>query len=977
MRRTIVTLPTLLLLFLLESLLNGAYLRAQGRVGPMRPSMPSPTAATFGKFGDIPVSMYTGTPEIGVPLFTVKGKTLQLPIALSYHASGIKVDEIGGWVGMGWTLDAGGVITRTVRGLVDEQNYGYYREGHTFYDNTHWPTPPREIFINLAQGVLDGEPDQFFFNFAGMSGEFVAGPTSTDPNHKEYATIPYRNWRIEPTLGGPGFASWVITTEDGTRYTFAAAETSRDWWWIAGGDMGVNQPDYYSSWYLTKIKAISGDSIVFSYASYNVEHYRGLRREAYDDTYGSCPGLPPFGLPFDAQSQSYLTEQQLVSITTTGQTITFGTDTRTDAISPHEIFWLSRGVDQPQEPRLLRITITNTADGAIIRRFSFAYDYSIGNRLTLLNVFEEDPAGNQLPPYSFTYSGPALPPRATWYYQYYNGAVKFPIDHWGYYNGKNNDTPIPPGWSPAILPFNHKYFPGADRKPDGTFMQAGTLTKITYPTGGFNEFTYEPNDYSTVVDGSPLFDETPPQNAQHITNHDGFHTNPFTIVVPTGDEAKVKVMISFPPWTGPACYDGDPLLQWCPWAEISQQGSQTYIQRWFAHPDGKVKRVNGPGAGEFLLDHSDSLWLSPGDYTVGASDGGNPVTISITASWVNRVGVTKKIAGGLRILRIKTDDGMGHVSIRKFQYLLGDEVRSSGIIGSEPHSDYAYSGTNANGTPCAFYSRASASKIPLGGGPNVNYSDVTELHGESGEDGRTRHTFTAGGDVAPPGTFPYLRRTSNEWKRGQEESLAEYDASVRYQRIALRFYEFPEPAQTTRKFRGVALATLAGVSECGDLDGDGLPDYCIPDATYSAFVVVSGQKLPTSELRYSYDTLGNASISTSTRYTYGNPNHGQLTETAETNSDGVQRITRLKYPADYTMDQAPTPGSEADALSKMADGSATGAHMPGVVIERTVSVKNGTSDKIAEADLTTFKEFLAGQFLPYKHYVLNSPSPIP
>ena len=52
--------------------------------------------------------------------------------------------------------------------------------------------------------------------------------------------------------------------------------------------------------------------------------------------------------------------------------------------------------------------------------------------------------------------------------------------------------------------------------------------------------------------GSTLFDETPPQNAQYITNHDGFHTNPFTIVVPTGDEAKVKVMISFPPWTAPS-----------------------------------------------------------------------------------------------------------------------------------------------------------------------------------------------------------------------------------------------------------------------------------------------------------------------------------------------------------------------------------------------------------------------------------------
>src|SRR5437773_2760842 len=353
MRRTIVTLPTLLLLFLLELLFNGAYLRAQGRVGPMRPSMPSPTAASFGRFGDIPVSLYTGTPEIRIPLFTAKGKTLQLPIALSYHASGIKVDDIGGWVGMGWNLDAGGVITRTARGLVDEQNYGYWREGYTFYNDANWSNIPWSMFVNLAQGVLDGEPDQFFFNFAGMSGEFVAGPTTTDPNYKRYATIPYRNWRIEPTLDGQGFASWVITTEDGTRYTFAAGETSRDWWWVAGGSIGVDQADYYSSWYLTKIRTVGGDSILFNYGIYNAEHYRGLRREVYDDGTGSCPGLLPYQMPFDAQNQSYLTERVLSSITTTTQTITFTNSMRSDALSPHEVRWFY-GVDQPQEKKLDR-----------------------------------------------------------------------------------------------------------------------------------------------------------------------------------------------------------------------------------------------------------------------------------------------------------------------------------------------------------------------------------------------------------------------------------------------------------------------------------------------------------------------------------------------------------------------------------------------------------------------------------------------
>jgi len=61
----------------------------------------------------------------------------------------------------------------------------------------------------------------------------------------------------------------------------------------------------------------------------------------------------------------------------------------------------------------------------------------------------------------------------------------------------------------------------------------------------------------------------------------------------------------------------------------------------------------------------------------------------------------------------------------------------------------------------------------------------------------------------------------------------------------------------------------------------------------------------------------------------------------------------------------------------MQNVSPSGAHMPGVVIERSVSVKSGASDRVVQAEITTFKEFATGQFLPYKRYVLNSPSPLP
>ncbi len=76
----------------------------------------SPTAASLGKYADIPVNSHTGIPDITIPIYTITEGALKLPISLRYFAGGHKVEEAASWVGAGWSLDAGGVITRTVRG---------------------------------------------------------------------------------------------------------------------------------------------------------------------------------------------------------------------------------------------------------------------------------------------------------------------------------------------------------------------------------------------------------------------------------------------------------------------------------------------------------------------------------------------------------------------------------------------------------------------------------------------------------------------------------------------------------------------------------------------------------------------------------------------------------------------------------------------------------------------------------------------
>ena len=74
----------------------------------------------MNKFIEVPVSQYTGIPNISVPIYNIKMQQLSLPISLSYHAGGLKVEQEASWVGAGWSLNAGGNINRTVRGPPDE-----------------------------------------------------------------------------------------------------------------------------------------------------------------------------------------------------------------------------------------------------------------------------------------------------------------------------------------------------------------------------------------------------------------------------------------------------------------------------------------------------------------------------------------------------------------------------------------------------------------------------------------------------------------------------------------------------------------------------------------------------------------------------------------------------------------------------------------------------------------------------------------
>ena len=168
-------------LIIIISLQNAA------QVTPRALTMLSPTAAQLSEFGEVPVSPFTGVPQIEIPIYTINEGPHEFPLKLSYHSGGVRPDQYPGWTGVGWSLMAGGCISRVVQGMPDEydnslQNYisesGYYYR-HNTLNTPNWNNA-QYIADNLLENTTDfydTEPDVFSFNFLDYHGKFFLSDT--------------------------------------------------------------------------------------------------------------------------------------------------------------------------------------------------------------------------------------------------------------------------------------------------------------------------------------------------------------------------------------------------------------------------------------------------------------------------------------------------------------------------------------------------------------------------------------------------------------------------------------------------------------------------------------------------------------------------------------------------------------------------------------------------------------------------------
>ncbi len=453
---------------------------------------PSADAANLGVYGQYPVSYYRGLPQISIPLYQAKQGAISLDFNISYYASGIKVDQSSGFVGLGWVLNAGGVIVRNQGGNFDERNQtGYIKQGSssTFsFNPVVWNQLTSQYSLNTDvywddykdwRTGLDTEPDEFVFNFNGVTGKFVFdqnGQAITDSKLKINYTI------VQPgeQAAGQRIERWEIIAENGVRYLFEQVE--RPWSISAGYGWRSPQGAITSTptaWYLTKIISPDDQTIVEFLYVIETENLNEYVTE-YTDTRSGYQNVVT-----DVHSPVV----NLSEVKAPNFNIVLNTENTGDATSRR---------------RLTNFRIQRK-DGSEIKTLTFKYQayteyYELesggqgiaGNRYQLSSLEESTNAGAlKGKSHKFEYD----PTRLPWRWPVPN-VQRCGIDHWGYYNGEKPQfkSRIPLDQVGGPIPYNGIL----DRSANPTYSQAGVLKKIIYPTGGYTTFEYENNDYSYV-----------------------------------------------------------------------------------------------------------------------------------------------------------------------------------------------------------------------------------------------------------------------------------------------------------------------------------------------------------------------------------------------------------------------------------------------------------------------------------------------
>lgn len=511
---------------------------------------PPPNVASFIKIADVPVSTYNGTTQVAIPVYTIESGDLKVPVSLSYSSTGMKVTEEASWVGLGWNLNAGGVIHQNIVGNPDQLSITGSGNSSAAPLPLNVPAPSPNQSMNYTNSVQHGcayvdstgqekyftfdligangagaymannEYDIFLYNFGGYSGKFII------PSYPNEDPVPLDRNNIKFKYNGHTFNA---TTPDGTQYVFALIGKTT----TPESSCFVNSPGPVSisySYYLTKIVSPNGNVAEFVYKKYLSKTLAALSQSYSENQIGGSGFYPAsqgfyrdFVFSFGSSSSSR-SENSTYSVSTIENLMLDSIKTKTTIIK----FNTSPRDDVDQGVKLDNISVYQIGKSSPIKGLEFNYSYFIGDqsfgdwmndsnvilgctdqssilltppdvalrskRLKLLTLQITGINNTSSSPYQFFYNNSPIPYKTS-----------MAQDLWGYFNGQANHSLLPDynniGYFDNNLPVNLMKLSNkllGIRRTYPQYLQAGILKTIVNPTGGYTKIIYEPNHFDNL-----------------------------------------------------------------------------------------------------------------------------------------------------------------------------------------------------------------------------------------------------------------------------------------------------------------------------------------------------------------------------------------------------------------------------------------------------------------------------------------------
>lgn len=813
----------------------------------------SPESFKFSQYGNIPIGMFTGAPNINIPITELSVDGTSIPISLSYSSNGINIDEMNGSVGLGWTFISGGVITRTIRDKADEDS-SFGSKDVPLTEN--FATELNDFLTLCDNDDFDSEPDLYTANFAGNNVKFLISKTG------KIVMIDQKDYKISRNNNGSSFS---ITLDNGVKYNFEAIERVQN----RTLNIGNNNPpqQYIQSWYLTSVVTTSGQTLTLEYQDVS---YTTILSQSQTMTYTKEPQYKYGDLTYDANGFAYCPLKPYTIFPDLG------------LIADSEQYVMGKQLKKIYDSNNNSIVFIYTAQNGdysklnnikkyhnaiVIDDYTFNYTTTGASRLFLTEVRDNKTNSS----HKFTYYSPEILP----------SRLSFSRDMWGYYNGMNNNSLVPQLFV-STDPTGPQYN-GANQAVNKLVGYYGLLKTVTYPTGGNTLFNYE--------------NHIRKENVLIPAVKTNVQINTFT---PQNDFSTSKELIITPKKTGPVEINLSNYLY--PYGNC--QGS----------PDLETGKQEGhlevrDQAGNLIANLDSSLNNSSQIIVNGVKN--QPLKFKLTAMGFccntyaqiyyynedDRYELQDVLKGGYRIASTVDTPNDGLPITRKYNYIRANGDYSTNITREPVFIEERGAGSlcmgSLNSLPTmSTYIAITSSNIGrlFSFNPNIFYDTVEEqIEGN----GKIIHQFSAEidypGNPIKGGPIISAPWTNSGWKNGKELLTVYKDNGGTTLKTVENTYA--EDPTRTSYLGGISRRKIYQPLATNGNNATWDPDYPHMDVVYykniSRFTYLQTQK--TTEY------FNGTPTETKTEYFYTNPSHYQLNKQKTTFTDASINETNYSY----------------------------------------------------------------------------------